>query len=161
VDWQQITGLSSTHGASRPGIGSMANRNRWQQAERLFHAALARDESERATFVRDACLGDEPLRRDVESLLAFERDAQAFMQASAFEIAAAQIQSGTVTPLPGQRLGPYEIGALLGAGGMGDVYQARDTTLGRDVAIKILRTSSRPTPIVARGSSARRGCWRR
>jgi serine/threonine protein kinase len=121
-----------------PGIGDMANRDRWQQAERLFHAALARVEGERAAFVRDACLDDEPLRRDVESLLTFERDAQAFMQASAFEIAAVQIQSGTVTPLPGQRLGPYEIGALLGSGGMGDVYRARDTVLRRDVAIKIL-----------------------
>jgi eukaryotic-like serine/threonine-protein kinase len=111
---------------------------RWQHAERLFHAALARDERERAAFLREACRGDEPLRRDVESLLTFERDAQAFMQAPAFELAPALIQSETTTPLVGQRLGPYDVGALLGSGGMGDVYRARDTMLGRDVAIKIL-----------------------
>ena len=89
-------------------------------------------------FLREACRGDEPLRRDVESLLTFENDAQAFMEGSAFEIAPALLQPETLTPLIGQRLGPYEVGALLGAGGMGDVYRARDTTLGRDVAIKIL-----------------------
>ena len=65
-------------------------------------------------------------------------DAQAFMQSPAFEVAPTLVESETATPLVGQRLGPYEIGALLGAGGMGDVYRARDTTLGRDVAIKIL-----------------------
>ena len=116
----------------------MTHPDRWQHAERLFHAALSRDESERPAFLREACRDDEPLRRDVESLLTFESDAQAFMQASAFEVAPSLIQPETTTPLVGQRLGPYEIGALLGAGGMGDVFRARDTTLGRDVAIKIL-----------------------
>ena len=67
----------------------VADPDRWQHVERLFHAALARDESERAAFLREACGGDEPLRREVESLLTFESDAQAFMQASALEIAPA------------------------------------------------------------------------
>src|SRR5687768_857876 len=111
--------------------------DRWAHIERLFHAALARDESERAAFLREASRGDEPLRRDVESLLAFESDAQAFMQLPALEIAPTLVESETTT-LVGQRLGPYELGSLLGAGGMGDVYRARDTTLGRDVAVKIL-----------------------
>ena len=116
----------------------MANRDRWQHVDRLFHAALARDESERRTFLREACHGDELLRRDVESLLMLESDAQGFMEGTAFEIAPALLQPETATPLINQRLGPYEIGTLLGAGGMGDVYRARDTTLARDVAIKIL-----------------------
>jgi eukaryotic-like serine/threonine-protein kinase len=60
------------------------------------------------------------------------------MQASAFEIASSLLQPETPAPLVGGRFGHYQIGALLGAGGMGDVYRARDTRLQRDVAIKIL-----------------------
>jgi len=93
--------------------------DRWQHAERLFHAALDREERERPAFLRDACRGDEPLLRDLESLLTYESDAQAFMQTSVSEVAPALIDSTTTTPLVGERLGPYEIGALLGAGGIG------------------------------------------
>jgi Tol biopolymer transport system component len=120
------------------GRFAVADSNRWHDAERLFHATLARAEGERSAFLRDACDGDEVLRRDVESLLTFERDAQAFLQDSALEVAAAHVQPVAATPIVGQRLGPYEIGPLLGFGGMGDVYRARDVTLGREVAIKIL-----------------------
>jgi Tol biopolymer transport system component len=116
----------------------VADSNRWHDAERLFHATLARAEGERSAFLREACDGDEALRRDVESLLSFEREAQAFMLDSALAAAAAHVQPVAPTPIVGQRLGPYEIGPLLGFGGMADVYQARDMTLGRDVAIKIL-----------------------
>jgi Tol biopolymer transport system component len=114
--------------------------DRWQRVERLYHAALALDESERTAFLRDASGADEPLRREVESLLAYASGAESFMQAPAIEaVERARIQSDTMSqPLVGQRLGPYEIRSLLGAGGMGDVYRARDTKLGRDVAIKIL-----------------------
>ena len=64
--------------------------------------------------------------------------------------------------LTGRRFGSYEVQASIGVGGMGEVYRARDTTLGRDVAIKILpghvqQRSRTPAP----GSSAKRGCWRR
>jgi serine/threonine protein kinase/Tol biopolymer transport system component len=113
--------------------------DRWKTVEQLCHDVLARDEAERATFLRDACGADETLRREVESLLAHAGDAPLFMAAPAIEIVAAAIQStGMTTPLIGQRLGSYEIVALIGSGGMGDVYRARDTRLGRDVAIKIL-----------------------
>ena len=116
----------------------MTRPERWQHAERVFHAALAHNGLERTAFLRDSCGDDEALRREVESLHAVAGDAQAFMQQSAFDSAAAQIQAATMRPLTGTRLGQYEIGALLGSGGMGDVFRARDTKLGRDVAIKIL-----------------------
>jgi eukaryotic-like serine/threonine-protein kinase len=113
--------------------------DRWQHVERLYHDALARDEGERAAFLRDACGADETLRREVESLLAYAGDAQLFMAAPAIDVVAAAIQSAEMTrPFIGQRLGPYEMVSLLGSGGMGEVYRARDTKLGRDVAIKIL-----------------------
>jgi serine/threonine-protein kinase len=111
-----------------------------QHVERLYHAALARAEGERAEFLREVCGTDEALRREVESLLAYADSAEAFMHAPAIgALSRASIQSDTTArPLIGQRLGPYEIESFLGAGGMGEVYRARDLTLGRDVAIKIL-----------------------
>ena len=113
--------------------------DRWKDVEQLYHDALARDEGARAAFLREACGADETLRREVESLLAYATDSRGFMAAPAIEMIAAAIPSADMTkPLVGQRLGPYEIGSLLGSGGMGEVYRARDTKLGRDVAIKIL-----------------------
>jgi Tol biopolymer transport system component len=113
--------------------------DRWRDVEQLYHEALGCAEGERAAFLREACGADETLRREVESLLGYAADAQVFMSAPAIQVVAAAIQSGEMTkPLVGQRLGPYEIVSLLGSGGMGEVYRARDTKLGRDVAVKIL-----------------------
>src|SRR3989475_2976915 len=126
---------------SRPFSGDrVTSPDRWQHVERLDHDARARGESERSAFLRDACGGDETLRREVESLLAYASDVQKFMDAPAIEVAAAAfVPSETVIrPLAGRLLAPYEMGSLLGSGGMGEVYRARDTKLGRDVAIKIL-----------------------
>jgi serine/threonine protein kinase len=118
----------------------VTSQDRWQHVERLYHDALVRGEGERSAFLREACGDDEALRREVESLLAYASDAQKFMDAPAIEVAApASISSDTMSQtLVGRRFGPYEIGSLLGSGGMGEVYRARDTKLGRDVAIKIL-----------------------
>src|SRR5215211_6547807 len=110
--------------------------DRWQHVEQLYHEALARDEDDRAAFLGDACLGDAALRREVESLLSSDQTADFLGPATLEAMAAAIEPDQTVRPLVGQRLGPYEIGSLLGAGGMGDVYRARDTKLRRDVAIK-------------------------
>ena len=103
---------------------------------RLYHAALECPPGERSAFLKDACAGDPSLQRELESLLRHEPAAARFL-----EIAAAQIVANEHTPDPemvGRQLGPYKIAALLGVGGMGEVYRARDTKLARDVAIKIL-----------------------
>jgi eukaryotic-like serine/threonine-protein kinase len=112
--------------------------DRWRLVERLYHEALSREEDQRAAFLREACVGDDALRREVESLLA--HDASEFMGTPAIEAMTPADFDLPEAPraLAGMRLGTYQIGSLLGVGGMGEVYRARDTKLGRDVAIKIL-----------------------
>ena len=113
------------------------NPDRWQQISQLYHAAVTRDARDRAGFLREACGGDDALQQEVASLLSNERDAAGFLSDPAFA-AAAGIVNPDGTMLTGRRIGVYQIHTLLGAGGMGEVYRARDTKLGRDVAFKIL-----------------------
>ena len=112
--------------------------DRWQQIERICHEALERAESERAAFLGEACAGDETLRREVEDLLAQETKAADFLEAPALEVEAQAMARDQTGPRLGQQVGSYEIVSLLGAGGMGEVYLARDATLGRKVALKFL-----------------------
>src|SRR5215813_9055134 len=112
--------------------------DRQQQISRLYHAALLRAVPERAAFVREACGGDHALLREVESLLALDSSAQSLLNIPAAVAAAGLMTEGPQISLIGRELGVYRIDSLLGAGGMGEVYRARDTNLGRDVAIKLL-----------------------
>jgi dipeptidyl aminopeptidase/acylaminoacyl peptidase len=107
---------------------------RWRRISDLYHQALAREPGEREVFVREATLDDEPLRREVVSLLA-QPQSGGFLDGPA---ASPGRERPPVPLVEGQRLGPYEIKELLGAGGMGEVYRAHDSQLGRDVAIKLL-----------------------
>jgi eukaryotic-like serine/threonine-protein kinase len=112
--------------------------DRWATVERLYHAALAQPVGERAAFLAEACADDEALRREVESLLAQDASAEAALTHGAVVAAAGLVSDIGRSVLTGRRLGAYQILAPLGAGGMGEVYRARDTRLGREVAIKIL-----------------------
>ena len=113
-------------------------RERWENLVRLHSAALEREESQRSAFLREACAGDEDLRREVESLLAYEQKGEGFLETPALEAAARELAGEKTTLAVGTHLGPYEILAPIGAGGMGEVYRAHDPRLKRDVAIKVL-----------------------
>jgi Tol biopolymer transport system component len=110
--------------------------SRWSVVERIFHEASERPSEERAAFVRTACGDDEHLRREVQSLL--DQPSQApFLEEPAIRVAVGMVDPQAAS-MAGDRIGVYQIGSLLGRGGMGEVYRARDTRLDRDVAIKVL-----------------------
>jgi Tol biopolymer transport system component len=112
--------------------------DRWRQVEDLCHAALACRAEERRAFLVEACEGDEALLREVESLIAQESSAEAFMRVPAAALAGSAGPDQPRAALVGARFGSYTIRSLLGVGGMGEVYRAHDDTLGREVAIKLL-----------------------
>jgi serine/threonine protein kinase len=107
----------------------------WLDVERLFHAALALPPNRRTAFLDDSCSGNEGLKRDVQSLID-ESGADDFLEQPALD--PTRLASSRDVSLVGRRLSEYEVTARIGAGGMGDVYRARDVKLGRDVAIKVV-----------------------
>jgi serine/threonine protein kinase/Tol biopolymer transport system component len=109
--------------------------DRWKQIDALLDSALEQEPSRRASFLVQACDGDEALRQEVEALLAAHEQAGSFL---ASEAAAKGIVVVESPDLAGQVIGPYQILSVLGKGGMGEVYLAQDNRLGRKVALKLL-----------------------
>ena len=110
---------------------------RWRQIEQLYHAAREQEPGKRRHFLQETC-ADEELRGEVESLLQREAEAESFLEAPALDVAAEAFAEGRARSMFGRTLGHYTIVDFVGAGGMGEVYRARDARIGRDVAIKVI-----------------------
>jgi serine/threonine protein kinase/Tol biopolymer transport system component len=106
----------------------------WQRLKDVFAGARALPADARPAYLARACAGNETLQQEVESLLASDARAKSFLESPTplFE------DTNTTKSLEGRRIGPYQLASRIGAGGMGEVYQARDTTLHRQVAIKVV-----------------------
>ena len=112
--------------------------DRWQTIDRLFHSTLACAPEKRAGFLSQACGDDEALRVEVESLLRAHEQDGSFLDLPAYEVAADFLADAFGGLFAGQQIGPYKIISPLAAGGMGEVYLAQDSRLGRKIALKLL-----------------------
>ena len=106
---------------------------RWEKVNEIFNSALVRAPNLRAAFLTQACGNDVQLLREVESLTRSHQQSDTFIDSPDFEIARDPAKEHQPHLIAGTTIGHYKIASLLGRGGMGEVYLARDSKLGRNV----------------------------
>ena len=121
---------------------------RWRRLEDLYHAAMEQDESQRAAFLERSCAGDDALRGELQSLIAYGRQVGRIIDQPALDVVAAAMagdlcaeDGNRADKMIGARIAQYRIVEKLGVGGMGEVYRAvrADDQYEKQVAIKLVR----------------------